>query len=75
MTTRNEIQTKSICSLVIQDIREGVTLRRLIFWSLEHTCLYELQKHYEENSYIHNLDFANSSRTNRVFRILQEVGA
>ena len=42
MTTRSEIQTKNIRSLVIHDIREGMTLRRLILQSLERTYSYEL---------------------------------
>lgn len=52
-----------------------MTLKRLIFRSLERTYSYDLQNNYEENNYMHNLDFANSSHTNRVFQTLREVGA
>ena len=34
VTTRSEIETKNICFLGFQDMREGVTSRRLILWSL-----------------------------------------
>ena len=32
---RSEISIEKICSLRFQDIKEGVTLRRLILWSIE----------------------------------------
>ena len=35
VTLRGEIQTKNTCSLGFWDIREGVTLRRLILHILE----------------------------------------
>ena len=35
MTIWSEIQTKNIRSLGFRDIRKGVTLRRLVLWSLE----------------------------------------
>jgi hypothetical protein len=39
MTTRSDNYTKNIRSLGFRDVREGVTLRRLILWSLEHIVL------------------------------------
>jgi hypothetical protein len=35
VTTMSEIKTENICSLGFQDIREGVTLRRSLWWRLE----------------------------------------
>ena len=36
MTTRKESETEDIRSLGFQDIREDVTLRRMILWMLGH---------------------------------------
>ena len=33
---RSEVETENVCFLGFQDIREGVTLRRLILWRLEY---------------------------------------
>jgi hypothetical protein len=37
VTTKREIQIENICFLAFQNIREGVTLRRVILWRLECT--------------------------------------
>ena len=39
MTTRSELYTEDIRSLGFRDVREGVTWRRLILWSLEYIVL------------------------------------
>ena len=36
MITWSEIQTENICSFRVWDIREGVSFRRLVLWSLEY---------------------------------------
>ena len=39
LTTRSEVYTENLCSRWFQDIRKGVTLRRLILQSLEYALL------------------------------------
>ena len=39
MTTMSVTQTKNICSLGFQDIRERAKLRRLILWGLEYAFM------------------------------------
>ena len=44
MTRKREIQTEHICALGFQDIREGVTLRRLGCNFLTHTLFCQISK-------------------------------
>ena len=62
VTTKSEIGTANICSIGFRDIREGVTLRRLMLWSLMCTRIQrESRVLFVEKNLVDNEELPNSA--------------